>query len=450
MRCHYAVLGVARGATEDDIRRAYRRLVIALHPDKAQQRGDDPQKATEAFREVQAAYECLYDEQERAYYDANRDAILRGEDPDEYEVEPPTPRKKKRGRAKRDAEDVWDAFEAELWPFFSREAFAEFDDSESEQVMVTEDSLTKTMARILLVGVEAAKRLAPFLNFLWTPLERFCVRAATTTTTTPPGFFPCYRAAFERVNAAERLAAQANGAAFEPLPAFGGSGTAWPQVHRFYASARSFRSCRGFREAEPDALREALDAAFDRKERRRVEKQLAACRTEARRAYENQVRKLADFCRRRDPRVALRRRRVAEAEAREAEAAERRAEEARRLFQEKRAAWLRERAAETVEEPEGARFDPDDDVEVESEEDVVVDEEEVRCDVCDKAFGSAAALARHCASKPHRAALKRRRKAPPAVAVAAPDDASSSSDSSEDSPGAGLANRFAAMATHED
>ena len=95
MRCHYAVLGVARGATEDDIRKAYRKLVIALHPDKAQQRGEDPQKATEAFREVQAAYECLYDEQERAYYDANRDAILRGEDPDEYEVEPPTPQKRK-------------------------------------------------------------------------------------------------------------------------------------------------------------------------------------------------------------------------------------------------------------------------------------------------------------------------------------------------------------------
>ena len=98
-------------------------------------------------------------------------------------------------------------------------------------------------------------------------------------------------------------------------------------------------------------------------------------------------------------------------------------------------------------EPEGARFDPDDDVVVESEEEDAVEEEEVRCEVCDKAFGSAAALARHCQSKPHRAALKKRRKAPVAAAPAAPDDASSSSESSEDSPGAGLANRFAAMAT---
>ena len=86
---------------------------------------------------------------------------------------------------------------------------------------------------------------------------------------------------------------------------------------------------------------------------------------------------------------------------------------------------------------------------VESEAEAV-EEEEVRCEVCDKAFGSAAALARHCQSKPHRAALKKRRKAPVAAAPVAPDDASSSSDSSDDSPGAGLANRFAAMATTED
>ena len=87
----------------------------------------------------------------------------------------------------------------------------------------------------------------------------------------------------------------------------------------------------------------------------------------------------------------MRRRQVAEAEAREAEEAERRAEEARRLFQEKRAAWLRERAAEVKDEPEGARFDPDDEVVVESEAEDAVADEEVRCEVCDKAFGSAAA-----------------------------------------------------------
>jgi hypothetical protein len=195
-------------------------------------------------------------------------------------------------------------------------------------------------------------------------------------------------------------------------------------------------------------LRDALDAAYDRKERRVVEKQLAGTRLEARRRYEGQVRKLADFCRRRDPRVAARRRQVAEAEAREAEDAEKRAQEARRRFKEQRAAWLAERAAEAVDEPEAVRFDPYADVVVESEEEAVVaEEEEARCDVCAKAFGSAAAFARHCQSKPHKAALKKRRKAPVAApVVAAPDDPGASSDSSEDSPG-GLVNIFAAMAT---
>lgn len=448
MRCHYEVLNVSRSATEDEIRKAYRKLVVTLHPDKAQQRGEDPDKATAAFREVQAAYECVYDQQERAYYDAHRDAILRGEDPDEYD-EPPAPQKKTRRQRKQDAEDIWDAFEAELWPFFSQEAFTDYNDDEGAEVVVTDDSLKKTFARVLLMGVQAAHHLTPFLNFLWAPLERLCITYATTYRRTPPGFFPCYRDAFESVNTEERRAAQATGAAFEPLPAFGYASMAWPSVHRFYAAAAGFRSCRGFREAEPDALWDALDAAYDRKERRLVEKQLAGTRLEARRRYEGQVRKLADSCRRRDPRVAARRRQVAEAEAREAEDAERRAQEARRLFKEKREAWLAERAAEAVDEPEGVRFDPYADVVVESEEEAVVaeEEEEARCDVCAKAFGSAAALARHCQSKPHKAALKKRRKTPVAApVVAAPDDPGASSDSSEDSPG-GLVNRFAAMAT---
>jgi len=61
----YEVLGVPRDATEDDIRKAYRRLARELHPDVNQ----DP-RAEEHFKEIAGAYEILSDPDKRARYDA--------------------------------------------------------------------------------------------------------------------------------------------------------------------------------------------------------------------------------------------------------------------------------------------------------------------------------------------------------------------------------------------
>jgi len=61
----YSVLGVARGASAADIKKAYRKLAKANHPD---QHADDP-KALERFKEVSAAYTILSDETERGRYD---------------------------------------------------------------------------------------------------------------------------------------------------------------------------------------------------------------------------------------------------------------------------------------------------------------------------------------------------------------------------------------------
>jgi len=62
---YYDILGVARNASEADIKKAYRRLAMKYHPD----RNPDDKKAEDQFKEVNEAYVNLSDKQKRAYYD---------------------------------------------------------------------------------------------------------------------------------------------------------------------------------------------------------------------------------------------------------------------------------------------------------------------------------------------------------------------------------------------
>ena len=71
---YYKILGISKGASEDDVRKAYRKMALKFHPDKNKSAG-----AEEKFKEIAEAYEVLSDKRKRDIYDKYGEEGLKGQ-----------------------------------------------------------------------------------------------------------------------------------------------------------------------------------------------------------------------------------------------------------------------------------------------------------------------------------------------------------------------------------
>src|SRR3990167_9419791 len=71
---YYHTLGVSRNASEEEIKKSYRRLAMKYHPDRTQ----NDKTSEEKFKQIKEAYEILSDNKRRAAYDQFGHAAMDG------------------------------------------------------------------------------------------------------------------------------------------------------------------------------------------------------------------------------------------------------------------------------------------------------------------------------------------------------------------------------------
>ncbi|KAL7619992.1 hypothetical protein AAE478_010541 [Parahypoxylon ruwenzoriense] len=317
---YYELLGVDRQATDDEIKKAYRKKALELHPDRNY---GDVENATQRFAEVQAAYEVLSDPQERAWYDSHRDAILRGDDPADTEATP-------------------EYYNVRL--------------TTADEIYTLIGRFNKTV-----------------------PLDD-----------SPNSFFTILQDTFDKLAQGENAAADWDGLPPIRYPPFGMSTDGDRVAKAFYSRWATFSTRLSF--AWKDKWR--LSDAPDRRIRRAMEKENKKLREDAIREFNDAVRSLVAFVRKRDPRYVPNTQSEAERQKILRDSAAAQAARSRAANQQKMndvsavPDWVRSQDDELH---QGAFSETDEESEV----------EHIECVVCNKTFKSEKQYEAHEKSKKH-------------------------------------------------
>ncbi|KAK5057772.1 hypothetical protein LTR84_011773 [Exophiala bonariae] len=324
---YYELLGVERTATEDEIKKAYRRKALELHPDRNY---GNVESTTRLFAEIQSAYEVLSDPQERAWYDSHKDVLLRGDQPtgpggDEF------------------------SYNTRL--------------TTAEEVMKL---MMKFNGRV------------EFNN-------------------SPSGFFGGLNDFFKQLAKEEDIACQWEDQEGVEYPDFGMDNDEYEDVVRpFYAVWNGFGSKKSYSWRDQYKLSDAPD----RRIRRLMEKENKKLRDDAVQEYNEAVRSLVAFVRKRDPRVQNNQKSEAERQKALRDATAAQAARSRAARQAK----LQEQDAAVV--PEWAKSNTKDEHEGGFSSESDLEDHEYDCVVCDKTFKSEAQFNAHEKSKKHIKQLK--------------------------------------------
>ncbi|KAF4547713.1 DnaJ domain-containing protein 7 [Elsinoe fawcettii] len=320
---YYTLLGVDRSATDDEIKKAYRRKALELHPDRNY---DNVEAATALFAEIQSAYEILSDPQERAWYDSHESAILRGDDP-----------------APGEGGDV---FEGNL-------------------KVTTADDIARMVRKF---------------------------NSSIEFTDAPSGFFGFLRETFEHLAKEEEVAVQWEGGDLVDYPSFGHREDDYEDVVKpFYAIWGGFATKKTFKWKDKYRLSEAPDRRY----RRAMEKENQKAREDGIREFNDAVRSLVAFVRKRDPRYIPTQQSEAERQKVLRDAANAQKARARKENEEK----LKQAV------PEWAQVAARDELEGEIEESES-EEEHFECVACRKTFKSEKQFEAHERSKKHQKAVQ--------------------------------------------